>query len=423
MDHRVDKKYKDKHFPAPLAPKAGGKSTSSSTSGQNNASNAAATVSGTAHHPQEGQPPTMKELIASFSGMAIEPKQPEIEGDPVEPCPVSELPGEILVHILRDIAVLDIASFVRLARVCKRLAFLVATEDQIWRRVCLGSEFGFLGMHYRWQKGITWGALDPEEDEATDRGPPVSHQEDISESTPTTSKPTLQDLQDLLPLSPEQRADREAEEKEAVTLSLISTVYSFSWQRMFRLRPRIRFGGCYISTVNYIRSGQASSNQSTWGSPVHIVTYYRYLRFYRDGTAISLLTTAEPADVVHHLTRANLLLHREGGSAHLPSMVMQGALKGRWRLSSARDYPDREESEKDKGGEGDVFVETEGVGKYLYRMDLTLKSAGRGGPRNNKLSWRGFYSYNRLTDDWAEFGLKNDKPFFFSRVRSYGLGE
>jgi F-box protein 9 len=63
------------------------------------------------------------------------------------------------------------------------------------------------------------------------------------------------------------------------------------------------------------------------------------------------------------------------------------------------------------------------VGKYLYRLDLSLGSAGKLGPRNNKLVWRGFYSYNRLTDDWAEFGLKNYKPFFFSRVRSYGIGE
>jgi F-box protein 9 len=73
--------------------------------------------------------------------------------------------------------------------------------------------------------------------------------------------------------------------------------------------------------------------------------------------------------------------------------------------------------------EGDLYIETEGVGpKYTYRMDLSLRSAGKGA-RNNKLVWRGFYSYNKLTDDWGEFLLKNDKPFFFSRVKSYGFGE
>ena len=72
--------------------------------------------------------------------------------------------------------------------------------------------------------------------------------------------------------------------------------------------------------------------------------------------------------------------------------------------------------------EGDLYVETEGAvgAKYMYRLDLSLRSAGRS-TRNNKLVWRGFWSYNRLTDDWAQFALKNDKPFFFSRVRSYGV--
>ena len=61
---------------------------------------------------------------------------------------------------------------------------------------------------------------------------------------------------------------------------------------MFRNRPRLRFGGVYISTVNYVRPGASLPNQQmTWSTPLHVVTYYRYLRFYRDGSCISLLTT------------------------------------------------------------------------------------------------------------------------------------
>ena len=40
--------------------------------------------------------------------------------------------------------------------------------------------------------------------------------------------------------------------------------------------------------------------------------------------------------------------------------------------------------------------------------------------------WRGFWSWNRLTDDVAEFSLRNDKPFFWSRVGRFDkevLGE
>ena len=77
--------------------------------------------------------------------------------------------------------------------------------------------------------------------------------------------------------------------------------------------------------------------------------------------------------------------------------------------------------------EGDLFIETQGVGpKYVYRMELSLGNSGllpasssnRRKPRNNKLLWRGHWSYNKLTDDWAEFGLKHYQPFFFRSDQS-----
>jgi F-box protein 9 len=362
---------------------------------------------------------------------------------------MAALPDEILVHILRDVATTDVGDFMRLAQVCKRLAYLVTTEDQIWRRVCVGPEFGFGGMHHHWQRAITWEPLD------------VADM--LAESDSTEDEVfTAEDLQ-----------KRREVESHATTLALFRGIASGypSWQAMFRRRPRVRFNGCYISTVNYIRPGQNLGQHLTWNTPVHIVTYYRYLRLFRDGTAISLTTTDEPAQVVHHLTRDNLALHRKDTThQHLPSNVMASALRGRWRLSSPRDQ-DRTDVVGGGGGsgsgsgsgppnltttptapppkdnrastettrtattttittnlvdaEGDLYIETEGVvgAKYMYRMDLTLHSAGKAAARNNKLVWRGFWSYNTLTDDWAQFSLKNGKPFFFSRVKSYGLGE
>ncbi|EAA34959.1 hypothetical protein GE21DRAFT_1190 [Neurospora crassa] len=428
MDDSVDQKYKNKYFP-----KSKAKPPATASPGTAGGAESAATAPSSAEQPQ-----TMKELINSFAGVAIEPEGPPVEGMPPPPCPIASLPEELLVHIMRDVAILDVADFVRLAQVCKRFAFLVATEDRIWRRICLGDEFGFGSMHYHWQRQITWEPL-TEEDLLTEFEEQMQAQEkaraekaaeldtgaaDEDDDGKTAETP---DVSLLLPLTPQQRAEKHAEESRATTLVFYKTVYNSSWLRMWRLRPRIRFNGCYISTVNYIRTGQANANATTWGSPVHIVTYYRYLRFFRDGTAISLLTTAEPADVVYHLTREAMALHagkRQAGNntalTHLPSAPMQYALKGRWRLASAADNPAAPLNEI----EGDLIVETEGVGKYIYRLDLTLKSAGKMGAKNNKLVWRGFYNYDRMTDDWGEFTLKHDKPFFFSRVKSYGvLGE
>jgi len=284
---------------------------------------------------------------------------------------------------------MDLASLSRISQVCKRFAYLVMTDEQVWRRIAQGSEYGFAGMHYDYVCDLNGHPLP---DDYAD----IYDLED-SEADGARSRP-------LAKTTPE------------IDMQLLTTLYRSSWRQLFRQRPRLRFNGCYISTVNYTRPGAASTDTRTWGTPIHIVTYFRYLRFFRDGTCISLLTTTEPIDVVHHLTKENL--HRQHGG-NLPSAVMKDALKGRWRLSGPGNGQTEDEEE-----EGHVHVETEGVvPKYMWKMQFSLGSSGRkDAARNNKLGWVGFWSYNRLTDDWGEFGLKNDKPFWFSRVRGYGMG-
>ncbi|CAK7208403.1 hypothetical protein SBRCBS47491_000080 [Sporothrix bragantina] len=461
MDSTVDKKYKNKHYPAPPpAVAASGAGSSAKRTGKEPEAAAGGNAAAEpAKSAREDPPPTLRELIMSFGGLSIEGAPPPVEGMPPPPCPLAELPDELLVHILRDVALDDVGDFVRLARVCRKLAFLVATEDRIWRRVCVGPEFGFANMHRTWARTIEWGPLVEDGEEGDDVEDERRRQRQASNYATTMKlRKGVKIVEDAVEGN-----------KEHKTASL-PPVYS-SWQRMFRLRPRIRFNGCYISTVNYIRPGQPSASLATWTNPVHIVTYFRYLRFFRDGTVISLLTTSEPPDVIHHLTKDLVTTHKGGAMAHLPSLVMQNALRGRWRMSGIPDedkegidsISDEDElrSREEVGqalttlpsiregkatssattagdnappaspfsslaaatdAESDVVVETEGVGKYYYRMELAFRSAGKG-TRNNKLNWRGFYSYDRLTDDWGEFGLKNYRPFFFSRVRSYGVGE
>lgn len=404
----MEKRYREKHFPdgvpslpkAPPQAKGKDKETSSSKPQQ------------TSTTEPEQKPLSPKDLLATFASSTITPVPADVEGTPPPPCPIAKVPDELLIHIMLDAALDNLADFTRMSQVCKHLAYLVATEQRIWRRVCVGPEFGFAAMQYRWASPIEWNRSQIEADTE------IEHYDE---------EPDHVDADGNL-ISPREIVERRRAEAHAITLSLTPSIYP-SWKSMFRHRPRIRFNGCYISTVNYIRTGQASTNQSTWGgSPVHIVTYYRYLRFFRDGSLISLLTTNEPTDVVHHLSRESLLLHKDHAQSHLPSSVMHLAHRGRWRMSPPGIGPQQNVSRQGSdlavsSGEGDVFVETEGVGtKYLYRMDLTLRSAGKPtSTRNNKLMWRQFYSYNKLTDDWGEFGLKNDKPFFFSRVKSYGI--
>ncbi|KAI9834970.1 MAG: hypothetical protein M1819_002693 [Sarea resinae] len=381
LDARVDQTYKNKYYPP---------SSFSQKPANPNPSNAAVTVPNTAHHSLDGLQLSMSELIAEFADLSIPAAPPPTDQSPAPPCPIASVPSEVLVEILSHAAILDVASFVRLAQVCKRFAFLVAREEGIWKRVCCGGEFGFGAMLYDWTCDVLGAPLHND-----DAGGRLLGGGDAGADSPSETNTPLDD--------------------HPITLSLLHDIYSSSWLQMFRARPRIRFNGCYISTVNYVRPGASSPNQVSWNTPVHIVTYYRYLRFFRDGTVLSLLTTAEPTDVVHYLTRENVNNHHSGA---LPSAVVKNTLKGRWRLSG----PFSVQGVALEETEGDVHIETEGVdAKYMYKMHLSMRSAGRGA-KNNKLNWKGFWSYNRLTDDWGEFMLKNDKAFFWSRVKSYGLG-
>jgi F-box protein 9 len=424
----VHEDYKKKHFPPSAFAKL--KAPHATT----NSSKVGGTVQNTAtENVAPSLPATLKQLVDDFSLLSIEPAPPETDYSPQKPCHLAEIPEEILSHILLELAIIDVASFARMAQVCKRLAYLVITEDKIWKSVTLSEEYGFAAMHYNYATTIEGRPL---EDNYEDLRP---YQDDSD--SPSNSSLSLQSLKSL-----------------SYTQSLIPNPYP-SYRQMFRTRPRLRFNGCYISTVNYARPGAHASNSLAWGAPVLVVTYFRYLRFFRDGTAISLLSTTEPADVVHHLTKANLDLydssrktrghhhHNQGSTvtSALPGAVMKEALRGRWRLSgplhsssssssssnnkpsssppNPADPSEPNEAEAEEGEEleeeGIVHIETQGVvPRYTYKLQLQLGHAGKSA-RNNKLAWKGFWSYNRLSDDWGEFSLRNDRAFYWSRVRSY----
>lgn len=339
------------------------------------------------HHSLHGLSPPVQALINHAATLSISGLSPPTDLSTDPPCPVSTLPEELLVEILLHLAVKDFTSFARLAQVCKRLAYLITTEDRVWRHAVLGHDYGFAAMHYTWACEVDGTSLGSN---GHGRLPETLGLLNVDDTEPPADSTSFASL----------------------TQHLVPTVYP-TYRILFQRRPRIRFNGCYISTVNYMRPGQSSPTSLTWNSPIHIVTYYRYLRLLRDGTCISLLTTSEPADVVPYLYVGHM--HKNHGS--LPTAPMKDALLGRWRLTG----PERPYSPEHTEKEGTLIIETAGVlPKYLNKMMFSVGNAGRGA-RNNKLTWQGYWSYNRLTDDWGEYGLKNDRAFYWSRVKSYGM--
>lgn len=61
--------------------------------------------------------------------------------------------------------------------------------------------------------------------------------------------------------------------------------YRGSWKRMFIEKPHLRFDGIYVSRNTYIKTGVAE-----WRvyNPVHLVCYFRYIRFLPNGTYLFL---------------------------------------------------------------------------------------------------------------------------------------
>ncbi|KAL1993489.1 hypothetical protein VTN49DRAFT_3438 [Thermomyces lanuginosus] len=415
LDASIDKKYRHKHFASKQV------------------SSAVQQVSAAAPSTAEDRDllPT-SELIQSFANLPIPPAGPLIEGTPPPPCPIAKVPTDILIEILKHVALMDPSAFGRMALVCKRFAYHFAHEQHIWKRLCQGPEFGFESMHYSFScdlQGNQYHTLGPR----------------------YTPFPRGMPVQIPKPLT--------------------------SWSQVFQMFPRIRFTGVYISTVNYTRPGASTSHShAVWNSPIHIVTYYRYLRFYPDGTVISLLTTTEPVEVVPYISKENVAEAKAAASRHLhqrqrseagaastsnttagtstgpviPPVAMntlKHTLRGRWHLIRPTAAQPEEEAQSvtsqvppSMKAEGDsepdprdVVIETEGVDpKYVYVLHLSLRSSNpaRGAglsqappnvSKNTKLIWKGFWSYNKLTDDWAVFGLRNDRSFVFRRVRGWGL--
>lgn len=236
---------------------------------------------------------------------------------------IMELPLEVLEHILICLALDDFKSFVTSAYTCKKFWQLFQKSQAIWKSVCLKE---YSNQHY---------------------------------------------LPEVI----------EEEFKGAVTQCLIvESLYDSNWQNMYSKRARVRFNGVYISTCNYMRSGMGE----TWSTPIHMVTYYRYCRFYRDGTCISLLTVAEPADVVPVFLRQTMdgshpVVHikNDGTLLTRPKDILYGT----WQLTS---------------NDGDLLIQSEGsVDRYTFYLHLQIRSSGKN--HHNKLKWKRYWSFNKLS--------------------------
>lgn len=170
--------------------------------------------------------------------------------------------------------------------------------------------------------------------------------------------------------------------------------YLGDYRRLFVEHPRVRLDGVYIAVCHYIRRGLS---EYAWVNVSHLITYHRYLRFYPDGQVLSLLANEEvkPQSVIPIMK---------------PSLRMKGFYIGTWKLVGTMIHITD-------------LVDASGLdnwtaNKYNFQMTLELRSRPVG--KWNRLDIISYESINTENGEEIPVALKHDRPFWFSKVKSYG---
>jgi F-box protein 9 len=72
-----------------------------------------------------------------------------------------------------------------------------------------------------------------------------------------------------------------------------------NWRELYITQPHVHFNGVYISRSSYVRHGEQSLDK--FYRPFHTVVYYRYLRFFSDGSVVYMTSPEDPLVVVKRL--------------------------------------------------------------------------------------------------------------------------
>lgn len=206
-----------------------------------------------------------------------------------------------------------------------------------------------------------------------------------------------------------------------------------SWRHMYREKSRIHLHGVYISKTSYFRYGE-NSFQDQFYRPMHLIEYYRYVRFFADGGVYMLTTPDAPTVIVPRLVavprqpqRADLLCGsyrlEAGGIAVLQMRrnrvgglrgkdAHTGVSFGRRRRASNANYEAADRNQ-------------------TYNVEFRIRNGARGGvagslsERPSALVWTSYETYRDV--DKAESVLHNRfelKPsmypaLVFSRVEEF----
>ncbi|GAB0097815.1 F-box only protein 9 [Sergentomyia squamirostris] len=182
-----------------------------------------------------------------------------------------------------------------------------------------------------------------------------------------------------------------------------------TWRQMFQERYRLNYHGCYISKTSYLRYGE-NSFQDQFYRPVHLVEYYRYMRFFPEGRVLMLTTSEEPIHCVGKLKnrmpgKKEILVGEYELHGEMVIIMLKRPEHHRSKLTTPKRH-------------NNYFVEKESETFYLEMKILTTAKR-----RFSQLEWKQ-YSVIQLKNKveiTTDFDLLPSQypPLWFSRVKSY----
>lgn len=238
--------------------------------------------------------------------------------------------------------------------------------------------------------------------------------------------------------------------------------YMGDFRRVFVEHPRVRYDGVYIAVCHYMYVDiylnifrclrlLMSDAQTEWfereclgkcmatsyfvsmrnrpfwvyrsatSSPTtdtckHVARYPQFYgdllspsRFYPNGEVLSLLANEEvgPQQVIPVLKPTLRMKVRisDSTSSTQTNEFLQGLLIGNWHLEGTTVYIT------------DLMDPSGNRLRYSFQMILELRSRPMG--RWNRLDFRSYDSVSLSSGEATPLALKNDRPFWFSKVRSY----
>uniref|UniRef100_A0A8D9BMC6 F-box only protein 9 n=1 Tax=Cacopsylla melanoneura TaxID=428564 RepID=A0A8D9BMC6_9HEMI len=185
-----------------------------------------------------------------------------------------------------------------------------------------------------------------------------------------------------------------------------------SWRQLFLEQPRLETTGCYISKTSYLRHGDNSFQDRTH-RPWHVVTYFRYLRFFPGNLALLLTTADPPSSVVsslrHRTPRDTSIL--SGHYKLRGDTVFVVAKQSRYNMNNARVKTNRNRRVNEFESRDQTYHLELKIEPHRHRRHMTLQ-------------WQDYFivmtNYLGVTST-TKFDTVGSKfpAYWFSRVKSY----